>query len=291
MPLLSNGADFVPSQPWQMLFQQPRALDMTPNPAYDQAMGYDIKPGDDEGTAFGKSLQSMLSRTTPEGQNMMNELAKGRLANQLQIQLKQQQYQLAQQYPTYQHFVSTGLGTVLAMDELGNSKLLGQENPTLVAMKQAELAKTQAEAGAAGFKASPEYQKAELGSLQAEANYKNAMPAMEQAKIGLMQKQGDRAEAAARASGFARMPIPDYGKELNNALEEAGIPKTPSAQAQMFGEDPAIAAKRQQAVSKAQQSYQQKLQMYQQARAASGLAAPQDPSAQLQSILSGGFGE
>jgi hypothetical protein len=288
MALLSNGADFVPNQPWQMLFQQPHAVDMTPNPTYDQAMGYNINPGDDAGTAFGKSLQSMLSRTTPEGQNLMSDIAKTKLANQLSIQLKQQQYQLAQQYPTYQHFVATGLGTVLAMDEFGNSKMMGTENPTLVATKQAELAKLQAEGGAEAFKASPDFQKAQLSQLQSETARNNAMPGLEQARINVDQQRANLMQAQMGNIGMAKVAPPDYQKILKDSFMKYGVPLQPSQQSQLFGEDPNISQKRQQAVQEADSIYKQQNDQYQQ-RASRGNSATLDPTSQLQSILGGGF--
>lgn len=194
------------------IYTQPaRPTDVSSNPDYDKLMGFAAQPGDDAATQFSKGLQSVLSRNTPEGRAMTAEIAKGKLANQLAIQLRQQQMELAKQYPTYQHFVNTGMGTVLAIDEFGNSKTIGQENPLLVQKMQAETQRLQGDAAEAQFKGSAPYQQAQIQDLAARADASKAQAGYHNALAQSMPELQAARALAAQAQANARLNNPKMG--------------------------------------------------------------------------------
>lgn len=285
MKLGEVGADFF----------TPPQMNAPASPELDQAMGYDIQPGDDAGAQFSKTLQSMLYRGSPEGRQLVSEIAKQKIANQLSLQLQQQQAALARINPEYQHFVSTGLGTVLAIDKFGNTATLGQENPTLVGMRQAELARTQAETGSYQAQAqrnqmlaSPEYMNAELQDKKATAAYKNAqanaLPEVQAARSAQAQALAQLRSMQTQKPGADELQLDKDISALQNRI--AGVSTGSGFVIPLTDEQKAAANN---LLTQKKQQLQQ-LQQQRQSRAMSGglLSTPQtqqnalDPSGQLQ---------
>lgn len=176
---------------WQQALLQttPQSWDANPNPDFDRAMGYDIKDSDSAGTGFMKGLQSAMSRNTPEGKQLTFDIARQKLSAQLQMQLKQQQYDFAKTHPTFVHYSQTGLGGILAFDEYGNKQVL---QPDIPGMAEAKVAEQTAATKKAQMEADPDI-------LAAQKSNALLAPQMTQSKI-----DDDKARAGLVPSEIAR---------------------------------------------------------------------------------------
>src|SRR5574337_96362 len=101
--------------PWEALLNttpQSASYNPIPNPEMDSLMGFNAQEGDDATTRFFKGFQSAQFRNSPQGQQLTMEMAKNKLAMQLQAQLYQQKLELEKQFPDYKA-VPTQYGAIV----------------------------------------------------------------------------------------------------------------------------------------------------------------------------------
>lgn len=173
--------------PWQALLNDtPTPVDTVRDPMFDQLMGFSEDPNDSGITSLIKGFQSGMARNTPQGQALTMEIAKQRLANQMQMQLMQQKIELAKQYPEYK-VVNTPYGANLVNPYDPNDVHSIEAAPGAKDAYAAQLAASTAENQ---FKASPEgmglLKQQEQGKVdlqKAQVGYYNTRPDLVAAQI------------------------------------------------------------------------------------------------------------
>jgi len=222
----------------QLLAQKAQPVDTERNPDFDSAFGLQESADDDGPTSFVKGLQSSLLRNSPQGHELTMEMAKMKMANQLQLNLEKQKLELARQYPTYEYHVGP-FGVVTASNKYDpndtrttypqgvNADMVAQQYATANAKNKAEQAKAETEA-------KPEYQNAQIQeallkpqNVQSEIDYrKGAMTDLaEQRKARLAQQMANPSGGGGTALGESEIE--------KRALQD--VRGLPEAQGKLYG--------------------------------------------------------
>jgi len=254
----------APQQPWQMLMQQPRPVDTVRNPDFDAAMGLSPSSTDSPAESLMKGFQSAMARNTIPGQELTMDIARAKMANQMQIDLMQRKLELERQYPEYQAH-PTQWGSVLMVNPYNpsdNTEIGGAAGAReayeaklkagLVENQEAVQPDVVAAKHSAALLA-PQVEQSKINEAQASADYhKGALSLAQAARANLANAK------AAQAQNVSLTPAEN--KEIEtNAYRAAGIgdlqlkiggPKVAAVQAQIQqAKADALAKKRGQAAS------------------------------------------
>ena len=259
--------------PWQALLNDtPTPVDTVRDPMFDQLMGFSEDPNDSGITSFMKGLQSSMARNSPQGRDLTSEIAKVRLANEMQMQLMQQKIALAKQYPEYK-VVNTPYGANLINPYDPNDVHSVEAVP---GAKDAYAAKLAADTAENQFKASPEgmglLKQQEQGKVdlqKAQVGYYNSRPDLVAA-----QTEAARAKAQLEAGGGVKaMQGMDYKDATARAVADitgiAGTDSTSSMMASMKLQ------KMMQADPSLKDQFQQRVQQYMQPKTSGLGGSPQ----------------
>lgn len=207
--------------PWEALLNttpQSASYNPIPNPEMDQLMGFDAQEGDDATTRFFKGFQSAQFRNSPQGQQLTMEMAKNKLAMQLQAQLYQQKLELEKQFPDYKA-VPTPYGAIMINPHNPSDTRTIESTPGALPAYQSEMAAKKAQSD---YQASPEGVQSMKDAAQAKINLEKAQAGYMNSRPELMQAQKDLAETRAQLAGKPK-PLTWQQAMMQAAQEVTGV--------------------------------------------------------------------
>lgn len=109
-------------------------------PDLQNSLGLGDSEDDDATTRFTKHLQAGMYANSQQGRELTSDLAKKRMEAQIQLQLREQEMQLAQKYPEYTHIITNPVtGAVTAMSKFGGTKEISGAIPGMQDMNTAKI--------------------------------------------------------------------------------------------------------------------------------------------------------
>ena len=205
------------AEPWDALLNttpQSASYNPIPNPEMDQLMGFNAQEGDDATTRFFKGFQSAQFRNSPQGQQLTMEMAKNKLAMQLQAQLYQQKLELEKQFPDYKA-VPTPYGAIMINPHNPSDTSTIESTPGALPAYQSKMA---AEKAQSDYQASPEGVQSMKDAAQAKINLEKAQAGYMNSRPELMRTQMELNEAKAQLAAQGKPE--NYTEARNRAISD-----------------------------------------------------------------------